>query len=184
MSTSTKKINLVLKEGFENSTLGKILSWSLSAGRLIVILTELVVILAFLSRFWLDRTLTDLNESNTNKRKQIEASSSFEANFRNIQDRLANYQKYAFKTNNDAKIAQIASLLPADVTLTKINLSKKDFQISGISLSESGLSGFMKGISNSPPFKNVVLSSLNLATDGQQGLVFTIKGSIAQEAKN
>lgn len=183
MSASQKKINLILKEGFENSTLGTILIWSLSAGRLIVILTELVVILAFLSRFWLDRTLTDINESNASKRKQIEASTSFETNFRDIQDRLANYRKYAHQANDDVKISKIASLLPADVTLTKVNLSKKDFQISGVSLSEAGLSGFMKGISGNSPFENVILSSLNLATDGQQGLVFTIRGTIAQDGK-
>ncbi|OGY09924.1 MAG: hypothetical protein A2782_04450 [Candidatus Blackburnbacteria bacterium RIFCSPHIGHO2_01_FULL_43_15b] len=181
--TAPKKINLILKEGFENSTLGKVLAWSLSVGRIIVILTELVVILAFLSRFWLDRTLTDLNESNTNKRKQIEASSIFEANFRNIQDRLANYQKYAFKTNDDALVAKIASLIPSDVTLTKINLTTEDFQISGISLSEAGLAGFMKGLSDNTPFGSVTLSSLNLATEEQQGLVFTAKGTLPQGEK-
>ncbi|MBI4028999.1 MAG: PilN domain-containing protein [Candidatus Blackburnbacteria bacterium] len=178
-----KKINLILKEGFENSTVGKVLTWSLSVGRVIVILTELVVILAFLSRFWLDKTLTDLNESNTSKRKQIEASANFEANFRSIQDRLKNYQKYASKTNDDTLVAKIASLLPSDVTLTKINLSNKDFQISGVSLSEAGLSGFMKGLSGNTPFTGVILSSLNLATEGQQGLVFTVKGTLPQKEK-
>jgi hypothetical protein len=58
-----KEINLLPKEEFEKKPLGKFLVWALSIGRYIVIFTELIVILAFLSRFKLDRDLADLNQS-------------------------------------------------------------------------------------------------------------------------
>src|SRR3990167_9181041 len=84
-----KTINLLVLEGFEHSPVGKVLHWLLSAGRTIVIFTELIVIISFLSRFWLDRTLTDLSEQNNNKRAQIEASRQFEENFKSVQQRLS-----------------------------------------------------------------------------------------------
>lgn len=183
MSAAAKKVNLLVREGFEYTTLGRVLTWALSAGRVIVILTELVVIAAFLSRFWLDRVLTDLNEANNNKRKQIEASGRFENDFRALQDRLVNYKKLAQKTEDSAKISQIASLLPADVSLKRISISKKDLQVTGFSLSEGGLAGLIKGLADSKKYENVQLDGLSLSTEGQQGFVFTIKGTVAGKAK-
>src|SRR5688500_5727921 len=86
-------INLLSREGFEYTQLGKTLAWLLSAGRTIVIVTELVVITAFLSRFWLDKTLTDLSQANNSKKAQIEASQAFEQEFKNAQIRIASAKK-------------------------------------------------------------------------------------------
>ena len=58
----SSRINLLPQEEFAASTLGRILAWILSTFRILVIMTELIVILAFLSRFWLDARTTDLNE--------------------------------------------------------------------------------------------------------------------------
>lgn len=181
MSAKKRKINLLVKEGFENTTFGRVLTWSLSAGRIIVVVTELVVIIAFLSRFWLDRTLTDLNESNGAKRKQIEASKNFETDFRAAQTRLSAYKKLAVKTNASAKLGEVAASLPADVTLNRVTVSKKELMVVGTALSESGLAGVMKSLSASSSFTNITLTNLVLSTEGQQGLVFTIKGNVTSD---
>lgn len=179
MSSAKKRINLVPREGFEFTTTGRLLSWSLSIGRIVVITTELVVIIAFLSRFWLDKTLSDLHESNDSKQKQVESSRIFESDFRSAQFRLANYKKIAIKTNDFGKVRKIATLLPSGVTLNKIALTQKDFSVGGVSLSEEGLAGFMKGLSDNPDFNSVGLVSLSLTTEGQQGLLFTVKGNLS-----
>lgn len=178
-SAAKRKINLVLKEGFEFTTIGRLLTWALGVGRVIVILTELIVVIAFLSRFWLDRTLTDLNEANISKRKQIEASNKFETDFRAAQTRLSIYKKLTDKPTKDAaKVKKVASLLPQDVTLNKISLSQKDVSITGVALSEEGLAGFLKGLGKTEEFANIALSGLSLSTEGQQGFSFTLKGTM------
>ena len=53
MSARKEEINLLPQKGFEATTAGRILAWILSTFRIIVIITELLVMVAFLSRFWL-----------------------------------------------------------------------------------------------------------------------------------
>ena len=56
-------VNLLTQDDFSSSPIGKVFLWALSVGRYIVVITELIVILSFLSRFKLDRDLTDVNEA-------------------------------------------------------------------------------------------------------------------------
>lgn len=185
-----KKINLLIKEGFEYSTLGKTLSWILSIGRIVVIFTELVVIIAFLSRFWLDKTHTDLLEENDIKKSQVQASSNFEKDFRLAQSRI---QAYASLDKSRLLISPtikgLAELLPADVILTKVNISPKIVDIEGSSLSESGLAGYIKALDESSLFTTTTLADVSLKRGGQKVLAFKLnttleKVSAPKEVKN
>lgn len=175
-----KRVNLLIQEDFEHTTLGRILNWSLSAGRVIVIITELIVILAFLSRFWLDRQLTDLNEQNNFKKNQIEAQASFEQDFRKAQKTLAAYKKLTETQILVAdKIKKISAALPADVSLDKVSFVgvDNDLQISGLSLSEAGLAGFIKALEDSGQFGETKLAEVSLGLETQQVLKFLVKTS-------
>ncbi len=180
MSAPNKhKINLLPKEDFENSTLGKLLNWALSAGRVIVIITELVVIGAFLSRFWLDRKLTDLSEENTSRKIQVEAFASFEEEFKTTQSRLTAYKKLdETKKDTVTLLETTSSLLPAEVTLTSISRLKNQVTIKGISLSESGIAGFIKALTAQERFEKITLNDISLGPS--QELIF----SISLETKN
>ena len=88
----TKKsqpINLLPKEEFAASTFGRIIKWLLSTFRVIVIVVEVVVMSAFLSRFWLDARSTDLNDQIKQRQSIIASFSSFEQSFRATQAKLA-----------------------------------------------------------------------------------------------
>jgi Tfp pilus assembly protein PilN len=177
-----KKVNLLIREGFEYTTLGKTLSWLLSAGRTIVIFTELVVIIAFLSRFWLDRSLTDLIEQNNTKKTQIQAAQAFETEFRSAQTRLATYQKLDTTRISASKLVKnVSSLLPSDVALTELTMSKGRLNVHGTSLSEGGLAGFIKAVEDSGKYKNVKLTDIALQTGGQRVISFVIDGDLIPE---
>src|SRR5512144_1767398 len=88
----SKSINLLPQEEFENSVLGRILRWATGSFRVIVIITEMVVMGAFLSRFWLDAQNSDLNDSIQIKSAQISAQKDFENQFRQIQKKLDIYK--------------------------------------------------------------------------------------------
>lgn len=179
-----KKVNLLIREGFEYTTLGKTLSWLLSAGRTIVILTELVVIIAFLSRFWLDKNLTDLIEQNNRKKTQIQASESFEKEFRSAQDRLIAYQSLnSNRISPNLLLKDFSSHLPADVVLSEYALSKNKLNIKGTALSEAGLAGLLKALEESGKYKDIKLSDIALQTGGQRVIGFTINGEIVESKK-
>ena len=68
------EINLLGQEDLKHTPQGRILNWALTYGRDIMIGTEIVVLLAFISRFSLDRKLTDLKEEISQKIKDLEGS--------------------------------------------------------------------------------------------------------------
>src|SRR3989344_780469 len=82
------KINLIPQDEFESSTFGRVLKWALSTFRIMVIVTELLVMSAFLSRFWLDARNSDLNEEIEIKKAQIGAYQDVEDSFRKYQAKL------------------------------------------------------------------------------------------------
>lgn len=179
-----REINLLLQRRFEDTPLGRFLNWALSAGRVIVILTELIVIAAFLSRFWLDRTLTDLNEENTALKAQVDAFSSFETEFRQTQERISLYKTLSSSQDKfSLPIREIASLVPADIALTNLSFSEESgsAEIKGRALSEGGLAGFIKALEKSSVIKEIKITDLSLETREQQLITFSLTGKLKEE---
>ena len=58
-----RSINLLPRDAFEASTLGVVLEWALVFGKWAVIVTQLVVMGAFLWRFALDTRLSNLKKA-------------------------------------------------------------------------------------------------------------------------
>lgn len=143
MAARKRQISLLPQEGFESTTLGRVLTWSLNTGRFIVIITELVVILAFLSRFWLDRTLTDLNEQIGQKVNLIKATKTFEEQYRLVQQRLLSIKEISQKPDFGHLTKTILAQVPTEVKLDKISVAIEEIQITGLSLSETGIEIFI-----------------------------------------
>lgn len=174
MAARKKPIDLIPREGFEFTTAGKILSWALTAGRVIVIVTELVVILAFLSRFWLDRELTDLNDEIESQVAIISASKEFEDDFRGIQGALASFSQITQREPDlQGILDRTVASLPAEVSLQTINWSPDGLAIKGVSLSEVGIAGLIKNLQDSG-FEDVQLTSISFGgfQTGEIGITF------------
>ena len=96
--TKTKKtsqINLIPAEGLKATTGGRILSWVLSTFRVFVIITELFVIAAFVSRFFLDAKNTDLTDEIRESQAVILSYQDLEKNFKDIHKRIDVYKIYS-----------------------------------------------------------------------------------------
>lgn len=117
-----KSINLIPKDEFESSVMGRILRWALSTFRIMVIVTELIVMSAFLSRFWLDSRNSDLNEEVQINTMQVAAYQDIEKALKSYQARLSNAKELFQKTNKSLVIKEISSLLPLDVFLSSIDI--------------------------------------------------------------
>lgn len=170
------------QEEFAASTAGRILSWLLSTFRIIVILTELVVMGAFLSRFWLDAKSNDLNEIIYQKQAVIAATKDFEEEFRSIQKKLKAFADITVKKTSATNYLEvITSYLPPDITLTSLQLTQESIQLRGISASEVAISQLISNLEENPEFTNILLMGVNTSQQNKSLLVFNIKIEFTKE---
>jgi len=154
--TSTN-INLVPSGEFESSTVGRILKWLLSSFRIIVILVELVVLVVFLSRFWLDAKNSDLNDTIEQKEAQIRASGNFENEFRTIQNKLEVYGILVDSQEEREVLEAIVSSLPSEVRLGTISFDEEEITVSGDTLTEQSIANYIANLNSQD-----VLTKVNL----------------------
>lgn len=134
------KVNLLPKDAFETSFLGNFLKWSLTAGRVMVVLTEFVVILAFSSRFWFDKRLNDLKESNDSKQLTIQSYGETEDQMRQI---LLRQEPVEIWLNERLGVKEglgrLTALLPNGVILNQASFLQAGMGIAGVAGSEQAL---------------------------------------------
>jgi len=170
MSDSKKnQINLLPQEEFASSTAGRILAWTLSTFRIIVIVTEVVVMGTFLSRFYLDVRISDLNEQIRIKTALIEASSTFENDFRDTQAKLRIVSTLLDdQANISPSITTIASLLPGDVNMTSYSYSSNNVTVRALTPSEFSISQLIANLESNTDFDSFDLSQVSTTDSGGQ----------------
>lgn len=170
-----KQINLLPQEEFEASTIGRILKWAMGTFRIIVIVTEMIVMGAFLSRFWLDAQNSDLNDAIRVKNAQISAQSEFETEFRGLQSKLRIVKGLSNNPKTSDKIDLIVSKMSSDITLTSMAFEDNSMIIKGVGNSEIGIEQFIANLKGEKSFKSVDLASLNLSENNPALSIFTVK---------
>ncbi len=170
-----KSINLLPQEEFDTSIVGRILKWAMGTFRIIVIITEMIVMGAFLSRFWLDAQNSDLNAAVKTRTAQIDAQREFEDEFRDTQSKLNIFKIIAQDPKPTAKINLITSSLPNDVNLSTISIQADETQIKGSAGSEIGIAQFISNLKAEKSFKSVELGQVNSSENNPSLTVFTIK---------
>jgi len=169
------KINLLPTEDLEKQPLNKFLKWVLTYGRTIIIITELIVIMAFLSRFVLDRELTDLHEAISQKRAIVEATVDLENGFRNLQNRLNNIKQLGgTSTNIDKVLEGLLKIMPKDVYLKDFVLTKENITLTATSNSRTGFSTFINNLKRSKIFSDIKIGAINEGLDKSPGIKFGI----------
>lgn len=162
------QINLLLKDTFEESNLGKFVKWAITAGRWIIVFTDLVVICSFFSRFYFDTKLADLYDNIKQNQAIVAANSGFEESFRFLQKRLALAKSLSIiKFAGEEKISFISNLLPPDVYLNSFLFDQETITLSGVSLSPSGISNFIRYLLASPQVKSINISQLSINEKNQ-----------------
>lgn len=173
------QINLLPLEDFEKQPLGKFVLWALSVGRWVVIITDIIVICAFLSRFKLDQDKANIDEKIKVKQGIIQSLKPTEVEFRSLQKRLIEIKNFQAKQANVVPlVSALAQVLPADVILSNFSYLDGEIRTSGVALSEEGLGKFLAGLVNSPTLTDISLSSVNRKQD-DPGINFSLTAKIA-----
>ena len=168
MSVQSKQlINLLPQEEFAGSTIGRILKWLLSTFRIIVIATEVVVMAAFLSRFYLDAKIADLNGHIKRSSTLVEATLPFQRLFTSSQKKLSIAKNLISKQEKiSANLGVISSHLPIDVTLTSYTAKTGGATIRGQTPSELSISQLIANLGSINQFSNFELSQINTSDSG------------------
>lgn len=179
MAALKKQINLLPHDSWEEKPIGRLVKWVLTIGRYIVILTELIVIIAFISRFKLDRDLSNLYEEIEIKQAKIRSLERFEEEFLFTQKQLKVIKDLGVrKVHYPQTLSLLASLVPIDVTLNKLELNQKGLALIGYSLSEPGLATFIDNLSQAPNFRDIRLN--NVSRGGELKIDFKLDAQIIQ----
>ena len=170
------KINLVPKDPFFSTIVGKVLKWSLSAGRYVVIFTELVVIMSFIARFTLDRKVTDLNSSINQKKQIILSYGDIEENFRTAQEKISQYKQTEQETNIVDTFANLSKIMPDGITLNELAIKPTSVIISGKTLSQTSFNLLINNLQISPNFSKIDVNSESGILGPSFQIVITIAG--------
>lgn len=154
-------VNLLPQDAFSQSSAGRILTWALSTGRYIVVFTELIVILTFLSRFTLDRQLTDLNESILKKQAIVESYGDLETQIRDIQSKT----KFIKQVDTRFKALDVLDFLgentPEEIKLDSLIINANSFTLESVSYSPVVLESFIHSLRSNTRFTDVTLSKIS-----------------------
>lgn len=124
---SKKEISLLPTEENSNTFWSRFFKWVTTVGRVVIIFTELIVISAFLSRFWLDRKNSDLSEVLRQQKAIIASTQEFESDYVSLQERLK-YIKDFYKNQPDyiSKLTSLVQSLPEGIYFQSINLGRDE----------------------------------------------------------
>lgn len=162
-------INLLPKDSFEFSTFGKALKWATTVGRVLVVITEFLVLLAFASRFYFDKKLGDMKEVIDQKEVQILAYSEVEGEMRKVLDKqtpIEANQKGGLGFS--AKIDYLTQIIPIGTVLDGLSVDKNGLNVDGKALSEYGFAQFVSGVKKMPGVARINLkdTSFDQSTGG------------------
>lgn len=170
-------LNLIPKDPFFETPIGKVLKWALSIGRYIVIFTELVVILSFVTRFSLDRQITDLNDSIHQKEVVIASYGDLEDNVRRVQEKISQYQQLEQQADIIEVFPKLSQITPSSIELKSLMIQPDKVNFSGTTFSNDTLSLFINNIQLSDNFYNVSIDQIETGDRNDPGFHFRMSAN-------
>jgi len=162
---SKKNISINLIKDQKNDIVERVINWSLSIGRVLVIATELVALVAFLWRFGLDQQLIDLHTQIKQKQVIVAAFKKQEDEYRNLQDRLAiasNFSTLANQNLNDFKA--ILDIATKYATFNKISTSNNKISMEINIPSVISLSNLVNEVKSYTSTQNISIDKIETKT--------------------
>jgi len=184
VAAQKKNVNFLRKDELGKGLWGKFLRWALTFGRYIVVFTELIVILAFISRFKLDLDLARINEEIERKKTVVASFKDLEKEMRFLQQRLKvikNVDQMAGRT--PFVLNELSQLVPLDVFLSQLEIEENSVFLTGTSLSNSGLATFISKLEDSQKFTKVDFGKVASQGEKEPGLDFEIQLDFIYESK-
>lgn len=180
MPAETPSINLLSDDDSSRSSIGKLVIWITSYGRYIMVTTELIVIIVFVSRFSLDRALTDINEEISQKQSVIQANRSLEENFRNTQASLLTIKSFIqSQVDVPSALETIHTILPSGVFLDSLSITNDKVSATVTAVSVESFSYFLSNLSTAQNLSAIEIGSVTKLPS--QGIKFAVTATIVSK---
>ena len=165
------RINLTLRA--RKSIQSAFLKWAVSAGKLIIIGTELIALSALGYRFMIDKKIIDLHDEIDKEIALVEIQKDREQEFRDIQNRLAQIKSIEDKNKiRFDTISKITGAISKGVfTTDNLVINEQRIQFEGASLSIFSIYNFIDELKND---SNIYAITLDEVTSSSQGIRFTL----------
>lgn len=171
-----------------NSLFARILRWTTTVGRFTIVFTELIVICAFLSRFWLDRKNSDLSEVIRQQKAILESTQDFEKEFILLQQRLVSIKElYSVRADYGSKIKSLVESTPPDIIYNLLSLRQDTdnklitVDLDMVSYKEGSIIDFITNLVINPDIQTVSVNKIEKKPRDSRYLVqisLTFKKSI------
>lgn len=182
---SKKEISLLPNEENNQSFWARFLKWLTTVGRVVIIFTELIVIGAFLSRFWLDRKNSDLSEVLRQRKAILASTQDFENDYISLQERLQ-YIKNFYQTQPQyvANLNSLIQSLPPGIYFQNFILSndkktsKVSAQVELYTYQEDAIVDFITNLKLNPDIDTVEVQKIEKKTKDSKyylGVILTFK---------
>lgn len=171
-------VNLLPKDPFLDSAPGRVLQWMMSAGRYIVIFTELAVIISFAARFSLDRQITDLNEKMYSAMTVIEGYQQEEQQFRLVQAKTKHITDLGAKAPYLVVFEELRRVIPDGVTLENMSLTSEAVVAKGKATNSSVFTTFVNNLQLSTTLQNVRINRLEASEGNSASFNFDLNARV------
>lgn len=174
------KLNLLHPKELQVKLTERFLKWLISYGRFIVILVEIVVVGAFLTRFKYDADLDELKRKINQDLPYVEGLSTDEALIDQTQSRLSLIDKtYLTSDRWQETIVNLSSQIPSSIQFISLSLSEKDeknvtFKISASTISNTDLGIFLNNLRTLENFREISLTNISFEDDQ---ILFSVTGT-------
>lgn len=163
MQSHTPSVNLLKSK--DNNYIDKFISWALTIGRMVIILTETIALVAFLYRFILDRQIIDQKDRIAQNAAQLKLYEQSEKDFRNLQSRLDLIGKLEKQAPEQITLfSDIITNTPKGMTMTTINVSSNGIHIDANVQSVASLTKFVNTLKQNPRVLTVSIDKIENKT--------------------
>jgi len=176
-ATPEISINLLGSLQQDLSPIGRFITWITTYGRYIMITTEMIVLIAFISRFSLDRRLTDLNDEISQKQDIIAANQDLEITFRRTQDSLNKIKLLLDQQAKPVGAVKIAhTLLPSGTYFQNLSINNGKISSQVTSLTIQSFSQFLLNLSATRSLSNIDIGTVDKASN--IGIQYTMNAQL------
>lgn len=163
MADKTKSINLLSQKG--ESLFDQFLSWALTIGRLLIILTETLALGTFLYRFSIDMKIVDLHDLIKNQKIIVQQFKATEEVSRNLHARLALAKDYdAISVKTPTTFSDIIEMGRGKITFKKIVVETDAVKVEAQAGNSNILNLFVNDLKNYQGVTSVSIDSVENRT--------------------
>jgi len=170
MAARSKKhdINLLVNREPDKSFHEQLLSWAITYGRYIIIITQIMVLTVFFGRFKLDRDFTDLQDLLKQKQAIVQSFAELETEIRRVQEKLSHIATIEKDQSLPSSLfAAFATNAPSDARFTSLSYEGDTVRFAATVATLRSFNAFLYQVQKDGWLTDLVLEDITRRGDGR-----------------